>query len=401
MANEGVSAQVFELRPLNIADLLDQVIRIYRGRFGELIGIAAAVVIPLGVVNTVLSYSFTLQPEPGMSADIMPNVLMSGAGTAVAVLFYWLTMPLMEAATAKAVSEYYLHGGISFRAAYRFALGRWATLLWVAVLGGLAVGTLVGAVMTAVWGAVAGAMAMPGGGSGGTGLLLIVGGTLTGLAGLLLVAVVAVRLFFGGLAVILERRAAMDGLSRSWNLTQGHVWRVAGVLLVVGLMVYIGQVILVMPAMIGFAFLANAGLEAAGMVVMQAISSLAALLTTPFYIIATVLLYYDLRIRKEGFDLAMMAAAIGEPERIPRAPSGEAREPLFGAPAPEAAEALPPPPPAAPETDEAAALEPPPTGAARDRPPLGGGAPTPSRSASEAPSPPPVPDIPEEPENEP
>ncbi|HEY3238117.1 MAG TPA: hypothetical protein VGL92_01040, partial [Acidimicrobiia bacterium] len=59
-------------------------------------------------------------------------------------------------------------------------------------------------------------------------------------------------------------------------------------------------------------------------------------ITTPFVAAVFVLVYFDLRVRKEGFDLQLLAQAMGPlPEGGPPAPAGP-----YGAPPP----AWPPPP---------------------------------------------------------
>lgn len=47
----------------------------------------------------------------------------------------------------------------------------------------------------------------------------------------------------------------------------------------------------------------------------QSISTLIAILTTPYLTLVVVLLYFDARMRKEGFDLALMAGQMGTVER--------------------------------------------------------------------------------------
>ena len=44
------SSAVFELRPMNLADMLDAVIRLFRHNFGILVRIAAVIHVPLGVI---------------------------------------------------------------------------------------------------------------------------------------------------------------------------------------------------------------------------------------------------------------------------------------------------------------------------------------------------------------
>jgi hypothetical protein len=48
------------------------------------------------------------------------------------------------------------------------------------------------------------------------------------------------------------------------------------------------------------------------MIISQVMTFLAGSLILPLYSIATTLFYYDIRIRREGFDLEFMAGRLGE-----------------------------------------------------------------------------------------
>ena len=54
----------------------------------------------------------------------------------------------------------------------------------------------------------------------------------------------------------------------------------------------------------------------AGWVFMGAGQTLAGLLTTPFSTIVLVLIYFDLRIRKEAFDLSVLAQQLQGPQPV-------------------------------------------------------------------------------------
>jgi len=362
MAAQGSGSQVFELRPLNIADLLDMVIRVYRRHFGVLMAIAAVVYVPIGALQVVSSSSLVASLEAEQPAPVLPDFSpLTIGGLFIWIMLGWLTMPLMQAAVAKAVSEYYLGGDTSVGQAYRFALSRWLALIMVAILLGLAT-----SVVLVVCLLPAGAAAVAAGGlasithAGPAMLSLVIMLMLFGmLAAMVALVFIGTKFFFGALSVVLEGRGAFAGLGRSWELTNAHFWRVLGTLSLLWIMVTVAQGIIIWPAQLATFAVGPERMVGVGYAVLYSLSALAQLLCQPFLIIGTVLLYYDLRIRKEGFDLAMMAEAIGEPERAPRAPSGEGRAPLYGprsaesgaaapeAPAPPSAYdgPLPPPPP--------------------------------------------------------
>jgi len=389
MSGQGPGSQVFALRPLNITDLLDMVIRIYRRHFGELIAIAAVVYVPLGVLQALSMSSMVLDVDIEHPPQAMPfPPVLAFIGLGVWALLMWLSMPLMQAAMAKAVSEHYLGGRTSLREAYDFALGRWLALIVVAVaLALLTIGLMGLGFLPA--GVVAGV-----GISGGWNTPMTVAAALLAVVGMLLamvgIAYVGTKLFFGALAVVLESapwrpasagsapasappafflvrwweavvRAAThagQGLRRSWELTEGHFWRVLGTMALLVLMVNVAAGIIVWPVQLVFALM-GLGQTGPSVGVLHGVSALAQLLCQPLQIIGTVLLYYDLRIRKEGFDLTMMAEAIREPGRVPWAPSGDPAQagPLYGPPRgagfqPATRPVPPPPPPPADASDD-------------------------------------------------
>ncbi len=261
----------------------------------------------------------------------LPGVSVVGAigYTAYLVLFFF-SIPLMQAALAKAVAEVYLGGRIMLGSVYRFALRCWPTLVTVTILNGMIVSAVVllGALLP-----VAG-IVLAGGLSTGDwltppGLHEIVAGVIGLVVGLQLSVVITVKLFFGPLVVVLEEEGAFSALRRSWELTGGHFWRILVVLGILWLFVTVLTGIIVWPAQFAAIFAEQLPVSVA-QAVLHGLSAFAQLFIQPIQIIGTVLLYYDLRMRKEGFDLVMMAEAIGEPHLAERAPTGEARPALYG-----------------------------------------------------------------------
>jgi len=115
----------------------------------------------------------------------------------------------------------------------------------------------------------------------------------------LLVAIPAiyfgVRWAFIVQAALLEGVDARAALSSSTDLVKGNWWRVFGILLVVGIIV--GGVAFILELTVG-------RIPYAGSVI-------AGILPTPIVITAATLLYYDLRVRKQGYNLETMAGELG------------------------------------------------------------------------------------------
>jgi hypothetical protein len=119
--------------------------------------------------------------------------------------------------------------------------------------------------------------------------------------------------------VVLERLGVGESLQRSQTLVTGHRWRVLGVLLLIGIANWIVQMSLgaglafvlppqeVIPVENGM----RTKLNPLNHVIDTLITQLAAILFSTYIAVCTTLLYLDLRIRKEGFDLEL--ATGGEP----------------------------------------------------------------------------------------
>lgn len=327
----GGSEAVFDLRPLNLADLFDAVIRLYRLHFGDIIRIAAVVYVPLGILQIASAAVLFQDFDADSPIPELPGISVIGAiGYTLFFVLFFLSIPLMQAAVAKAVAEIYLGGRITLGSVYRFALRCWTRLIAVTVLSGIIVSGVV-VLGTAI--PVAGVMMAKGVTVGSwipaPGVAEIVAGVLGFIVSLQVSIVVTVKLFFGPLVVVLEDERTLRALGRSWQLTGGHFWRVLIALSLLWLLVTVLTGIIVWPAQVASIFLQEISFNLS-QAILNGLSAFAQLFIQPIHIIGTVLLYYDLRMRKEGFDLVMMAEAIGEPHLAVRTPSGEAQPALYG-----------------------------------------------------------------------
>ncbi len=115
--------------------------------------------------------------------------------------------------------------------------------------------------------------------------------------------------------VLYERREGLAALRRGWQLIRGTVWRALGYLLLFFLFSWIfGGIVggLLVWASMSVAFLVENPLLS--VVVQLVATSLTGLLTSPLIYAVAALLYFDLRVRHEGLDVALATArASGEP----------------------------------------------------------------------------------------
>jgi uncharacterized membrane protein len=142
------------------------------------------------------------------------------------------------------------------------------------------------------------------------GLVLLLGCALCVVPGVLFMLVWMIWFPLTSQVIVVENLGPFVALSRSKQLASGNVGKVLALGLVLWLLTMLvsgllGQV----GGLIGRLALPDRKLEQ--VVVSQVSQSIGQILAMPISSIAMILLYYDLRIRKEGFDLQMLAQTLG------------------------------------------------------------------------------------------
>jgi hypothetical protein len=114
-------------------------------------------------------------------------------------------------------------------------------------------------------------------------------------------------------AVVLESgQSASGALSRSWELTRGSRWRIFGLGITLFVLLYIpvvaisGLVAFLLPRGSAAAF----GPSSTATIVALAIGGVIQLFIYPLFYCVLTVTYYDLRVRKEGFDLELLASSL-------------------------------------------------------------------------------------------
>jgi hypothetical protein len=149
----------------------------------------------------------------------------------------------------------------------------------------------------------------------GLGILIFIGWIIAETIGFILLVLPGLAVFCAAIylavrwslvvaAMMAEDIGPVRGLGRSWNLVTGSWWRTFGILLIVTIM----QLIITYGLFILFgviaALFATGDFQAA---LVQVGGTLLSALVSPITTIAVTLLYFDLRVRKEGLDLDQLA----------------------------------------------------------------------------------------------
>jgi hypothetical protein len=294
-----------------VGEWLDATFSLYRRNFVLIASISAVVQIPYALI-TLLLYevtglgTFVRSPfgsfNPQTITPAQEQMLLNSfvgvffVSAALLVVTAVVVLPLGEAATTRSVSDRYLDRPTSLRAAYRAALSRLGSLIMMSlILGGAYVACLVAIFLVVLLFAVLGI--------GALGVTLAV---LAGLALIPLLIMVAVRTAIAAPAIVLERVSGWHGLQRSWQLINGRFWPTFGRILLLALISGI-----VSSVVAGIIDVPGAALDPGNSVIYdQVASAIAAIFVGPITYIGVTLLYYDARIRKEGFDIEMLASSL-------------------------------------------------------------------------------------------
>jgi hypothetical protein len=112
----------------------------------------------------------------------------------------------------------------------------------------------------------------------------------------------AVRLSLGVQSVALEEVGAVHGLARSWHLTASNTWRTFGVIAIASIVTSIlaTAITQLLGAVLVDGFATGIGYAVVGE---TAVSAVAALLFAPVSPVVQSVLYYDLRVRRDAWDL--------------------------------------------------------------------------------------------------
>ena len=141
--------------------------------------------------------------------------------------------------------------------------------------------------------------------------LTVVMGLLLGVGFVLLVvpgAILAAGFAVAPSALVVEGLSATGAMDRSWQLTRGHRWKAFWTMVVALVLIY---VVTLAAGLLGGLLATVLGVDAlVALVVVGAITALLSLFVYPYIYAAITVLYYDLRVRKEGFDLEMLESQL-------------------------------------------------------------------------------------------
>lgn len=318
-----------DLRPLSLGELLDHSFLLYRRHFSLFLGISliphlVLVLLNIGLLEFINPWA-SVNPRPAPRGQ---GQIDAGAGVVLAVVIgilliilgIWLAYSLLLGATTFAVSDLHLGHPVTARGSYRRVFPR--------ILGLFDVGF---SVLIRVW---------------ATFLILIMGASIVGalsmvanmvlggviyFASFLGVFVLTARTFLGySLSIpslLIEKLRAKQAMKRSMELTKGRLFGIFLIFLLMGLVMLVIAGIVQGPAQAALMILSAKGEPPRWLINLSVVlGGVGQMLAGPLMTIALVLYYYDMRVRREGFDLQTKIEAL---DALPAsdAPPGTLPEP--------------------------------------------------------------------------
>lgn len=264
-----VLAPPIPLLPRGVGDVVDTAIALYRRNARLLIGTVAIVILPLEFLNAFLNRNVLTDLRQALTnaqsslQTGTPGPTPLHVGNLSGELLLALAAPLLIVAVATAGASCYLGRPMTIGQVWRATLRRFWGALGLGLLAGMIVGL-------------------------GT-LFLVIPGIF-----------LYIQLVVSPVALTVEGAGPATAIERSWRLVRRNWWRIFGIevltVVVVGFALYL----------VSFPLeLAGLALGRFGWLLLGAGGSLSLLVVTPLAGVATVVAYFDLRIRKEALDLAV------------------------------------------------------------------------------------------------
>jgi Membrane domain of glycerophosphoryl diester phosphodiesterase len=256
----GQGGGIAALPPRRIGEILSTAFQLYRRHWRTLVAIAAVVVVPLTLLQYGIGHWFRTNGQQLEDQVVVSTSFWAVASASLlAALVGLLLYQVLTGAITRTIAKEVAGQDLGLEQSYRFGLARLGPILVVSVLVGLA--TLLGLIVFIIPGIY-----------------------------------ICVRLAVSIQALVVEDRRGTEAMRRSWHLVGGHWWHAAFTLLVAALITGVVNAVITAPF-------------SAGAWLLQGIAAaVATTVTLPYGALVGVLLYLDLRARKEPLDLDTLKA---------------------------------------------------------------------------------------------
>ncbi|HEV2037809.1 MAG TPA: hypothetical protein VGQ96_04305 [Candidatus Eremiobacteraceae bacterium] len=310
------SAQAaLNLRPLSLGEVLDRAFNIYFKNIAAFTALLSIVIVPSTLISyfqsrdmidfMIKTFQHSIQ-SPGSPPDLSKINAFQPSDTWIGVQYalLFVGLPFAYGAVIAGVSRAYLGLPVHFAESYRLALRRWLPILMLIVLWLVTAAALFFAVFVlfVIGAAVIGLISGLVGNNtffGISAIVIVIGSMLAGIGVVVMLYLTSAMSF---IAVVIEEIDPLKAFSLAFQrmFAGGQFWR--GFALALALIGINFGVSLISAG--GGALLAYF-LKAPALYVIAV--GLTSLFFAPFAVVAAAVFYYDIRIRREGYDLQMLA----------------------------------------------------------------------------------------------
>jgi Membrane domain of glycerophosphoryl diester phosphodiesterase len=256
----GQDGGMAALPPRRIGEILSTAFQLYRRYWRTLLAIAAVVVVPLTLLQYVIGHWVRTHGQQ-MRDQVVVSTSFWAVATAslLAAIVGLLLYQVLTGAITRAIAAEVAGQDPGVEQSYRFGFARLGPVLVVSVLVGLA--TLLGLIVFTIPGIYIG-----------------------------------VRLAVSIQALVVEGKRGTEAMRRSWDLVGGHWWHAAFTVLIAGLITAVVNAVITAPFSAGAWFVQGVA------------AAVATIVTLPYGALVGVLLYLDLRARKERMEMDTLKA---------------------------------------------------------------------------------------------
>ena len=262
---------------MSVGELIDGAFQVMKRQFATLVKISAVIVVPFGILSLLVNLSAQVDANDltrtnsfGESTVDFSDVRLFFAAIFLGFAITIVSNAIAAGAVTHVVASDYLGHEVQPKDALRIGLSRWGALLVSGILFFL--GVLAGSLLCLI-----------------PGIFLAVAWTVN------------------TPALIVERVGPAKALGRSLALVKPRWWPTFGFVLLISLMTGIASAMVTFP--VGLIWRGGS----ANIIANGVVSMLSSLVITPFSAAATVLLYFDLRVRHEGLDVQLLAQSLDMP----------------------------------------------------------------------------------------
>jgi hypothetical protein len=283
------------IRPRSAIEIVDAAVSLFRDNFKTMAVIGLAATLPFAAAAVIVGLGMAGQATINPAAFIAhPEVFLPWMVGFGLLMLFW--MAVVDGAMTFAAAEAYHGRSPSPADAFRGAMNRGMSLVGGNLLRMLIVGGMVGV--------AAGAVALAAQANGFIAAII-------GIGVFVLLLHLLARTFAITSAIVIEDRSASEGVQRSFFLSKDATLRIVGIAF---LCITIYSAVQMIGSMVIQMIIT---LVLRSPVIALVTANLATMMVYPFLNIAIMVLYYDQRVRKEGYDLDVMTHAMPVPSMPP------------------------------------------------------------------------------------